>query len=560
MTALLLKRLGVLLVPMLLLCSPGCFSDDKKSTEPDPLPHDTTGPTVVSISPGHASVSVAVTEPVRIVFSEAMDDGSAEGQVTMTHGVVTSGTWQNDRTLVLQHTAWPEGTEVGLAVAEGLCDLAGNCLADEVEVSFITYTPVLGLLDTAPEDGAQDVPRNTTVRLLFSRRMNLATLAEAVTVTSGFRESIPFQASRGEEGWVILTFESLLPAASTVQVVVTTEALDEQGEPLAELATFSFVTGSDTDTTPPQIVSIEPASGAVVDPTLGWIRFEFSEPIDGDSFAPISANLEAWRVFGDVEPTWSGGGTILQVALPGGLAAGLPVKMAFQGYRDLNGVAQTSPTSWTIRVAGTPDYFPLVDGERQTFDFHEESGVIGSETPTEEYDGTFEYGIDLQQDGTFLLRRYEEDAPSEDWSIMRKAADGVHWLGLHQSNGDDELLDILFDDPLTVLPFPIQVGTTAYNSSADVSGIGTVDALWTVSVVERVDLPVASRDETAVYWTECWKVETSMLATVDDAPFHSEYHTRWYSPTVGLVREITESSDPGEHRWQRTENILRLPE
>jgi hypothetical protein len=267
-------------------------------------------------------------------------------------------------------------------------------------------------------------------------------------------------------------------------------------------------------------------------------------------------------ILSQVQPTWAEGGTVMNVALPVPLAAGLPMKVIFQGYRDQNGIEQTSPTSWSIRVAGSADYFPVVNGDRSEFDLHTDRGEIGQTDPYESSDEVLTYGIAVQQDGRFFVQEFHQGDPEQatNWEIMRKTGSALQWLGTHEELEGGGSQEIHFADAMPLLLFPTQAGTTVLHTTAQVPDVGLVEATWTLHIIGQEDLERPHDDPATVYWTECWKVETNLVATVDGDLFHTEDQIRWYSPTIGMVREIVESEDTPEQRWTRREANLRLPE
>lgn len=129
------RNLTVLLLLALLALLASCSSDD--TTTPA---EDTTAPVVVQVDPAQAETNVAVGEDVTVAFNEDMAAGSAAGNVTLSHGAITDQTWLDDKTLEIEHSDWPEGTEVTVTVGTGLTDVAGNALAQAFAWSFWTFT------------------------------------------------------------------------------------------------------------------------------------------------------------------------------------------------------------------------------------------------------------------------------------------------------------------------------------------------------------------------------------------------------------------------------------
>ena len=65
-------------------------SDDDSPTDPGGGEPDTTPPEVVSTEPSNSETNVSVDDSVFVVFSEAMDPDSADGQVSLSPGALSA--------------------------------------------------------------------------------------------------------------------------------------------------------------------------------------------------------------------------------------------------------------------------------------------------------------------------------------------------------------------------------------------------------------------------------------------------------------------------------------
>ena len=263
------RRLGVLVTAIAVTCLllvVGCGDDD--DSDPTGSGEDTTAPRIASVTPIADDTAVAPNTDVVVVFDEDMDPASAAGHVVLSSGAVTGTTWDDARTLRIEHTPWEPGVRVEVTLTTGLADAAGNGLAVDHTFGFWTATDDGLLLLATPRNGATGVPVNTTVTLLFNRTMDLDALTPATTVDDGT--------------------DSKAPAA------------------------FAYRRGS-----------VEPANGTAVDPATSTIVFTFSEPIDVTRFEPstiagqlllmlesiddridVRGTADPWPVVDDRTQTW----------------------------------------------------------------------------------------------------------------------------------------------------------------------------------------------------------------------------------------------------------------
>jgi hypothetical protein len=147
---------------------------------------DTTGPQVVAVSPPDQLTAVPRNAQVMIDFDRAIDALSLT-QISLAAGgqaVAVSSSLVNGDTRVLLTPLAPLPSQTLHAVTIGaVTDLSGLPLAAPVASQFTTGTSVdlvaPAVTSVAPANGAQNVPTNATVQLVFSERIN------PLTVNSG---------------------------------------------------------------------------------------------------------------------------------------------------------------------------------------------------------------------------------------------------------------------------------------------------------------------------------------------------------------------------------------
>ncbi|MFO7607868.1 MAG: Ig-like domain-containing protein [Candidatus Krumholzibacteriia bacterium] len=564
------RHLATRLIPGLIVLAAllAACSDDDGPTTPT-ITRDTTAPQVVGAYPDPGDVGVSLDDSVFVLFNEAMDPDSADGAITMSAGTVSGFTWSSDRRLAVGHTDWPEGTEITVTVGTALQDTAGNALAAAHVFSFWTWTDALLLLSTTPADGATDVNRDAGIELVFSQDLSATNLASHVTISDIVTKAVfPFTVDRLDDGRFLLDPLDTLPASTTLFVTVAAGLQAYGGATLAATRTVQFTTGLDIDGTPPEIVAFDPADGSTAVPSdQGYLRITFSEPVDPDSIEPESWNLEFFLVVetSPAQPLWNGDHTELTVPLPSDLPAGLPMEVTFVGLRDLAGNVQTTPVTWSAKVQGSADYLPWVDGARYFENVASAWGVTGNDVPQGTADWTEYLQIDTQSATDYRFVEYNGSftTPTGNWDQFRKTGSAMQWVGFEDDVTKGRRLpvspdkEIMFSQPLTLLPLPIAAGTWTSSTTVTVPGEGDYTATLQGRVLGRVDyvVPMSGGE---VYLKDAWKVARVLSIGLDGTPAFTETDTVWYSPTVGEVHRTSREVDLTADEWY-TEDAWRLP-
>ncbi len=548
-------------------------SDDDDPTGPGA---DTTAPLVLSITPSPDDTGVGLDDDIVVRFNEDIDPSSATGQVTLSVGTVNSVSWDDPRTLRIDHTVWAEGVRVDVTLGVGITDVAGNALAAPYTRGFWTQSALLVLLSSTPGDGATNVSRNTPLSLLFSRRMNLSTLEAATTVDDGTLQRVPldFTLSNGSDDHVVLSFPSPLPALTTLSVDITTAATSQDGANLAQAVSFSFTTGSTLDTTPPTLVSITPADGTVIDASTPAIVMTFSEAIDADRFTPTRMGAQFALLLAGlgVEPSWSVNGTELTVPLPTPLPVGLPIEVNFHSFYDLAGNSSTQGFTYRVDVAGVPDPWPFTEGTVYTY-LTVEGEPGGFADIGEAYDR-----MEPETPGDVVRRaRYRDSAMTdfEGWERFRRTTTQIAFLGLRETD-DSGPRDIPFDPEVLYLKLPMQVQSWSGSTEAAFSDSNVATIAYTVSVLGQEDVPAlinsldarsralpAAEVENSIVWIDCWKTVLDYELSSGEVTFTAGADTIWYAPTVGVVRLAGREEDLEDSRIYVTEEDLvsvRIPD
>jgi hypothetical protein len=141
----------------------------------------TTGPSVVQVSPASAMTGVPINAPVQILFNEPIDSASMGG-VSLKQGAsvvpTTASLYDGNKGIQLLPTV-PLATHTTYTInVTGVLDITGNAQTAFPSQSFTTGTSINlvrpTLVSTNPTNGQTGVPVNTTVKVVFSEPMDVA--------------------------------------------------------------------------------------------------------------------------------------------------------------------------------------------------------------------------------------------------------------------------------------------------------------------------------------------------------------------------------------------------
>ncbi|HPF70615.1 MAG TPA: Ig-like domain-containing protein [Candidatus Krumholzibacteria bacterium] len=550
------RILGILLAMLLaVLALVAACSSDNPTEVPDD--QDTTPPVVVTTYPAAGAVAVAITDSIIIAFNEAMDPTTSSGNITLSAGSILGSTWYTDRVLALAHNDWPSGGHITVTVGPGLRDAAGNTMAAAHAFSFWTATSELLVLSTDPADGATGVNRDASIGLVFTRDVDGGSLASHVTIADVITKAIyPYTYNHTDEGHYLLRPDASLPAST--QLAITVEAGLQSADGLATLAqpfSIAFTTGTDLDTTPPMVIATFPADGLTgVGRDIGYLQMTFSEPVDQDTLEPAAWNLEFYLAFmqAGIPPSWSADFTVLTIPLPSQLPPGLPVEVRFVDFADLAGNVQTVAFTWNFTVEGTPDYVPVVDGQRYYDDIAWSEGVGGT-TNNSGY-GTDYVRLEVQSGSSFRMVRYDDSGfttPSGDWESYNRTSTALLWTGFESVSKGVGLLhekENVFSTPLNILPLPPSARTWTSSTSVTVPGEGDYTATLDGRIIGQVDLPIPETGGT-IYAKNAWKVARTLTVALDGSPAFTQVDTTWYAANLGEVHEVHRETETGSGAW-----------
>ena len=263
-----------------------------------PVDDDLTAPTVSSTTPAHLATGVALNASLTATFSEAMNPAT----ITTTSFTLLDGTTAVPGSLTytgVVATLNPTGdldpeTTYTAAIRNTVTDLAGNPMAVDHTWSFtsgtVADTTPPQVISTVPAEGATGVALNASLTATFSEAMDPATIgATSFTLLDG-TTAVPGAVSYTG---VIATFNPTgdLDPETTYVATIQDTATDLVGNPMAADYTWSFATGTAPDTTPPEVVSTDPADDATAVLLGTSVTATFSEAMDPATIGATSLTL-----------------------------------------------------------------------------------------------------------------------------------------------------------------------------------------------------------------------------------------------------------------------------
>ncbi|MBK7860340.1 MAG: Ig-like domain-containing protein [Archangiaceae bacterium] len=306
-----------------------------------------TPPTLVSSTPGSGATAVPTASTLQLVFSEKMDVASLQLTPAPAFDWGTA-TWSvGDTTATFSMPPMPLAGATPYTLVINAADLAGNPLAPVT----LTFTTAAGtdttppeVIGTAPSASATGVSTNVQPSVTFSEAMSAGSnLALTVSPDAGCVPTLD-----GSGTLLTCVHAGLLAASTQYTLTVSTAAKDLANNTLAAPFTFSFTTGSTTDTTAPMLSGLTPAMGATGAPRFPSLVASFSEPMDKATTQGALSTTPARQLFF----AWNDGGTQVRVIADGGFSYGAAVTFAAStAAKDLagNALAAAGSTSFTVR-------------------------------------------------------------------------------------------------------------------------------------------------------------------------------------------------------------------
>lgn len=325
---------------------------------------DITPPTVTATVPADAAINVSVNAVITATFSEPLSPAT----VTPASFLVLRGispvtgtvTYAGSTATFTPDAELQTNAEYTATITVGVTDLAGNHIAAEHVWAFTTeagadVTPPT-IISTVPANLATIVSVSANVTANFSEAMNATTItAASFTLKQGVNTVAGAVSYAG-------TTATLNPNADLAfntfyTATVTVAATDLAGNALTVPVVWTFTTAAAPDVTPPTVVTVAPASGAV-DVVVGAnVTATFSEAMN-----PASINTNNFMLMQGgihINGTVSYAGNTLTFNPSADLEGGaLFTATVFTGVEDVAGNNLASDFVWSFTTEVPPDVTP----------------------------------------------------------------------------------------------------------------------------------------------------------------------------------------------------------
>jgi hypothetical protein len=207
---------------------------------------DETPPTVAEVSPVNDAVDVDETSDISITFSEAMNQASVEGAITVAPALTNAMyTWESETKLTISSPDdLASATQYTVTIGTAAEDLSGNALAEYVTTFTVILKDIIPptIVETVPANSAADVLVTSGISITFSEGMDKTSVEGAVTVAP----EIPSAAFSWEGDTKLYISGDKLTNSTAYTITIGTGAADLKGNVLAAEETVNFTTGAST--------------------------------------------------------------------------------------------------------------------------------------------------------------------------------------------------------------------------------------------------------------------------------------------------------------------------
>jgi Bacterial Ig-like domain len=160
------------------------------------------------------------------------------------------------------------------------------------EGNSINRPPAPVVNATAPANGATGVFLNDAIAVFFSKGMNPASLNGTTFTVSSNTGAVAGTVTVNGASAVFKPAAQLTPS-TTFTVTVTRGAQDSSGIPLGSDFTWTFTTGTTTDTTSPTITAIVPTNNATGVALNASVVATFNETMDPTTITPAAFTVNS---------------------------------------------------------------------------------------------------------------------------------------------------------------------------------------------------------------------------------------------------------------------------
>jgi len=321
---------------------------------------------VTSSDPAAAETAVFRNTKISATFSGEMDSASLNATTfTLKQGATNvpgTVTYTPVTAVFSPISNLAADTEYTATITTGAKDSTGKALASNYEWKFTTgavsNSSVPTVIDTVNANGAINVPLNTKAGATFSETMDPATITTTTFTLKQGATSIPGTVAYSGVNAIFSPAGNLLPnTLYTATITTGAKDLSVPGNALASNYVWSWTTGTTLDTSPPKVVTENPANLATGVTVNSVVRATFDKAMDNLTVTNLTFTLKngVSSVSGTV--TYD---SLSKVATFKPASTLLPntkyTAMVTTGAKDLAGQALAAglvPNPWTFTTANT---------------------------------------------------------------------------------------------------------------------------------------------------------------------------------------------------------------
>jgi hypothetical protein len=359
-------------------------------------PTATPTPIVVSVIPsviGCAGQGVPINREIVVSFNQPMDPTTID---TTTFTVTGPGTTPvtgsvnydatNNIAIFTPASLLAVSTTFTGTITTGVMSATGVPLANDFVWTFTTgassdTTPPT-VVSTDPADSAVSIAANQKIIATFSEQMDSTTITGTTfTLTGPGSTPVAGTVTYSMIGaTATFTPASALSASTLYTATITTGAKDLAGNALVAAFTWTFTTGTGSDTTPPTVTLQTPASGASSVSTNASINATFSKAMDPSTLSLATFTLSGpgpTSVAGKV--TYDIGNQIATFTPASALAASTVYDATITtGAQDLAGNPLAADVSWSFTTGSTAGLSSIDLGAGSSFELFAEATITNT--------------------------------------------------------------------------------------------------------------------------------------------------------------------------------------
>jgi methionine-rich copper-binding protein CopC len=256
----------------------------------DPVPAQ-----LLAASPPDGS-SVPATAVIRLAFTKPVDFAGALGAVSLSAGAdPVPGKLSVDNTgtvVTFVPLAQLQPSITYTLSATGLFDFAGNPLApySGAFTTFAsgTFAGAFTVVSSAPANLATGVGPLSPIQIAFSHPVDPVSLQQGIGITDSNNATVT---GAFAVNGAVVTFQPAAPMPGG-SIAVNLYSVRDLGGAVAAAFRASFaVENSQSDTTPPVVVSVSPGNGGTVLYTAAHVELEFSKPMNPSTLTAFSPGI-----------------------------------------------------------------------------------------------------------------------------------------------------------------------------------------------------------------------------------------------------------------------------